>query len=139
MKTIHIILILVVVLAVGVVVSTLSDSGAYVSFAEAAEHPGKEVHVIGTLSPGKDLIYDAAVNPNEFTFYMLDQEGKERKVVYHNAKPQDFEKSENVVIIGSMQNDSVFEASSLLLKCPSKYNDSERPEAFGDKQFGSPQ
>jgi len=137
MKTIHIIIILLVVVVVGVVISTISDSSTYVNFAEAAEKPNKEFHVIGTLSPGKDLIYDAENNPNEFIFYMLDQDGVERKIVYHNSKPQDFERSEQVVIIGSMLNDSVFEAKSLLLKCPSKYNDEEQPERFKDQSFGS--
>jgi cytochrome c-type biogenesis protein CcmE len=54
-------------------------------------------------------------------------------VVYSNAKPQDFEKSEKVVVIGSMKNDE-FIASSLLLKCPSKYN-ANKPEKFGEKAY----
>jgi len=137
MKTIHIVLIILVVVVVGVVISTISDSSTYVSFSQAAEQPNKEFHVIGTLSPGKELIYDAENNPNEFIFYMLDQDGTERKIIYYNAKPQDFERSEQVVIIGSAVNDSVFEAKSLLLKCPSKYNDQEQPERFGEKQFKS--
>jgi len=137
MKTIHIIIIIVVVVAVGVVISTLSDSSTYANFTLAAENPEKEYHVIGTLSPGKELIYDAKNNPNEFVFYMLDENDLEKRVIYHDAKPQDFEKSENVVIIGSMKSDSVFEAKSLLLKCPSKYNDADQPEKFGDKSFGS--
>ncbi|MBL7137935.1 MAG: cytochrome c maturation protein CcmE [Bacteroidales bacterium] len=137
MKTIHIVIIILVVVVVGVVISTISDSSTYVNFTQASEQPNKEFHVIGTLSPDKELIYDAENNPNEFIFYMMDQEGAERQVIYHNAKPQDFERSEQVVIIGSMKNDSVFEARSLLLKCPSKYNDEDQPEKFGEKQFGA--
>ena len=137
MKTIHIILILVVVIAIAVVVTTFSDSSTYVSFAQASEKPGKEFHVIGTLNRDKAILYDAENNPNLFSFYMLDQEGKERKIIYNNAKPQDFEKSEQVVIIGSAKNDSVFEAKSLLLKCPSKYNDENAPQAFEESNFES--
>ena len=137
MKTIHIVIIILVVVVVGVVISTISDSSTYVNFTQASEQPNKEFHIIGTLSPDKELIYDAENNPNEFIFYMLDQEGMERQVIYHNAKPQDFERSEQVVIIGSMKNDSVFEARSLLLKCPSKYNDEDKPEKFGEQSFGS--
>ncbi len=137
MKTIHIIIIVVVVIAVGVVITTLSDSSTYANFTQATENQGKEYHIIGTLSPDRELIYDAENNPNEFTFYMLDENGIEKKVIYHDAKPQDFEKSENVVVIGLMQGDSLFEAKSLLLKCPSKYNDADQPEKFGDKSFGS--
>ena len=137
MKTIHIVIIILVVVIVGVVISTISDSSTYVNFAQAAERPNKEFHVIGTLSPDKELIYDAETNPNEFIFYMLDQDGVERQIIYYDAKPQDFERSEQVVIIGSMKNDSVFEAKSLLLKCPSKYNDEEQPEKFREQSFDS--
>ncbi len=136
MKTIHIILILVVVVAVAIVVSTFTDSGTYSTFSEAAAHPGREFHIIGTLNQSKPLIYDPQANANEFSFHMLDENGEDMRVIYRNAKPQDFEKSEKVVIIGSMQDDH-FEAKSLLLKCPSKYNDQNKPEGFGEKTYSS--
>jgi cytochrome c-type biogenesis protein CcmE len=40
------------------------------------------------------------------------------------TKPQDFERSEQIVLTGSMNGDT-FEASDMLLKCPSKYKDQE--------------
>ena len=46
------------------------------------------------------------------------------QVVLHAGKPQDFERSEQIVLTGQMANDR-FEASDMLLKCPSKYNDQE--------------
>jgi cytochrome c-type biogenesis protein CcmE len=67
---------------------------------------------------------------------MTDQKGAERMVTYKGAKPQDFEKSEQVVVIGKIVDDK-FEASSLLLKCPSKYNEDKKPDSFGDKSFGA--
>ncbi|MFN5363918.1 MAG: cytochrome c maturation protein CcmE [Bacteroidota bacterium] len=42
----------------------------------------------------------------------------------HAAKPQDFERSESIVLTGEMSGD-VFQASEMLLKCPSKYKDQE--------------
>jgi cytochrome c-type biogenesis protein CcmE len=133
MKTIHIILIIVVVVAVAVVVTTMTDAGTYSDFGEAARRPGKELHIIGTLNREKPVVYDPVVNANEFSFYMFDEKGRESKVIYHNAKPQDFEKSEKVVIIGAMKGDQ-FHARSLLLKCPSKYND-DQPAGFTEKSF----
>ncbi len=133
MKTIHIILILVVVVAVAVVISTMTDSGTYSDFSEAASRQGKELHIIGTLNREKPIVYDAQANANLFSFHMFDEKGVECEVVYHNAKPQDFEKSEKVVIIGAMEGKQ-FVAKSLLLKCPSKYND-KQPTAFGEKKF----
>jgi cytochrome c-type biogenesis protein CcmE len=134
MKTIHIILILVLVVAVAVVVTTMTDSGTYSDFTEASAKPGKEFHIIGTLNRNKPVVYDAQKNANQFSFHMFDEKGVEREVVYHNAKPQDFEKSEKVVIIGMIQGEQ-FIAKSLLLKCPSKYND-KKPSTFGEKKFG---
>jgi cytochrome c-type biogenesis protein CcmE len=133
MKTIHIIIIIILVVAVAVVISTMTDSSTYSDFTEAALKPGKELHIIGKLNRSKPLEYDAQKNANRFSFYLIDDKGVEKKVIYNNAKPQDFEKSEKVVVIGSMQGDQ-FMAKSLLLKCPSKYND-KKPSKFGSKKF----
>jgi cytochrome c-type biogenesis protein CcmE len=134
MKTIHIILILVVVIIVAVVITTLSDASTYSNFSEAGRKPGKEFHIIGKLDKAKPIEYDAQKNANQFSFYLVDEKGTEKKVVYNNSKPQDFEKSDQVVIIGSMVNEE-FIARSLLLKCPSKYNSKKVPEKFGTKSF----
>jgi len=134
MKIIHIIIILILVVAVAVVITTMTDSSTYSDFAEAGRKPDKELHIIGKLDRAKPIEYDAKKNANQFTFFMVDEKGLEKQVVYNNAKPQDFEKSEKVVIIGSMKGDQFF-AKSLLLKCPSKYND-KKPSKFGSKKFG---
>ncbi|MCX6284516.1 MAG: cytochrome c maturation protein CcmE [Bacteroidetes bacterium] len=134
MKTIHIIIILVLVIAIAVVITTISDSSTYSDFGEAAKSPGKEMHIIGNLDRSKPLEYDAKKDANRFSFYIIDAKGVVKQVIYHNAKPQDFEKSEKVVVVGSMQGDT-FIAKSLLLKCPSKYNDKKSPSKFGEKEF----
>jgi len=134
MKPIHIILIIALVAVIAIVVTTLSDTGTYSDFGESSAKPGKELHIIGKLSANKPIEYDAQVDPNRFSFYMTDEKGIEKKVIYNKPKPQDFEKSEKVVIIGSMKGDE-FHATSLLLKCPSKYNDDKKPEKFGEKTF----
>jgi cytochrome c-type biogenesis protein CcmE len=134
MKAIHIIIILVLVAVIAIVISTLSDASTYSDFGEAAKVPGKEFHIIGTLNRNKPVEYDAQKNANQFSFYMVDEKGLERKIVYNKPKPQDFEKSEKVVIIGSMKGEE-FVASSLLLKCPSKYNSEKKPEKFSEKKY----
>ena len=122
------------VVAVFFVITLFSESSAYSDFTEASLKPGKELHIIGKLNRTKPMEYDAQKNANQFSFYLVDEKGIEKKVIYNNAKPQDFEKSEKVVIIGSMKGDE-FMAKSLLLKCPSKYND-KKPSKFGSKKFG---
>ena len=64
------------------------------------------------------------MDANVFTFYMVDNKGMECKVVLHKNKPQDFERSEQIVLIGQM-NGQQFEASDILMKCPSKYNEGQ--------------
>ena len=133
MKIKHIVLLVIAAIAVGVVFSTFTDSSTYADFSQARENPGRDLHIIGTLDTTQEVHYDPA-QPNYLSFYMTDSKGETSKVVYYNAKPQDFEKSDNVVITGKMK-DNHFEAGTLLLKCPSKYNDEEKPEAFGEKTF----
>ena len=136
MKTPHIIAILVVVLGIAVVVSTFRDTTTYSNFTEAAKYPGKSFHIIGKLNRDKDIVYDTQKDINHFSFYMIDENGVERKVIYNDAKPHDFEKSYKVVVIGQMNN-NCFEASKLLLKCPSKYNEEKKPEKFAAKQYST--
>lgn len=65
---------------------------------------------------------------------MKDNEGREEKVILLKPKPQDFELSEQLVLTGTMKDDT-FIASDMLMKCPSKYNDEEiyiRSESAGE-------
>jgi len=133
MKRKHILLILVIVVAIGVVISTFADASTYSNFSEAAENPQREFHIIGKLNLQKPVEYDP-VQGDHFSFYMTDANGLEKRVTYRGAKPQDFEKSEQVVLVGKSNGDE-FVASSLLLKCPSKYDDQEKPKGFGDRTF----
>jgi cytochrome c-type biogenesis protein CcmE len=70
------------------------------------------------------MLYNPAMDPNYFVFTIIDNNGEEREVVYYNPKPQDFEKSEQVVVIGSVK-EKTFVADEILLKCPSKYQENE--------------
>lgn len=127
MKKTHIILIAIIAVAIGAIISTYGDASTYEGFETAAENPEKEYHVVGTLNKEKPREYNPQVNANLFTFYLIDEHGKESKVVYHAPEPADFERSEKVVIIGKMTNEG-FDASKILLKCPSKYNEGQAPQ-----------
>lgn len=121
MKKIHIIGIIVIAIALGVIVSTISNSSTYAPFSEATAHPNSTYHVVGKLNKEKPFIYNPETNANLFGFYLVDNEGNERKVLYNGSKPQDFEKSEQIVVIGKIDGDD-FHCSQILMKCPSKYN-----------------
>ena len=122
MKKIHIILIVLIALAIGAIVSTYGDASTYENFSVATKNPGREYHVVGSLNKQKEQHYDPKIDANYFSFYLVDQSGTESKVILRGTKPQDFERSEKIVIIGKMDGDH-FEASKILLKCPSKYTD----------------
>ena len=121
MKKSHIIALVVIAVAVAAILSTVAESSTYATFALASSKEGKVFHVAGKLNHDKERIYNPHVDANLFTFYMRDSEGADRKVLLNAAPPQDFEKSEQIVVIGKMQGDE-FHASSILMKCPSKYN-----------------
>ena len=133
MKKSHIIGIIVIAMAIGIIMSTAGDASTYVSFGEAkelaAEGSKSKVHVVGRLKKDAQghivgMQYDPLIDPNYFSFMLVDTNSFEQQVIYYNPKPQDFERSEQVVITGNMQND-VFVADKILLKCPSKYVEKE--------------
>jgi cytochrome c-type biogenesis protein CcmE len=124
MKRIHIILIVLIAVMIGAMIGAINDSSTYADFDQAFEDPGAEFHVVGQLVKDKETIYDPQSNPDLFIFWMTDVNGKERKVMLHKSKPQDFERSEQIVLIGSAEGDA-FHAEEILMKCPSKYTDGE--------------
>ncbi|WP_423148097.1 cytochrome c maturation protein CcmE [Rubrolithibacter danxiaensis] len=119
MKKTSIIGIIIIAIAIGMIISTYADSSTYGTFNEASE-THTELHVVGQLNKQKELFYDPQKDANYFAFYMVDNKGKECKVVFNGSKPQDFEKSEQIVLTGKMVGDE-FHASKILMKCPSKY------------------
>jgi len=124
MKKIHIVFIVLIAVAIAAIMSTVADSSTYSSFSAAAKNPETEYHVVGKLIKEKPLEYNPQVNANLFAFYMKDNEGTELKVLFKGTKPQDFERSEQIVITGKAKGD-VFQAEKILMKCPSKYNNGQ--------------
>ena len=133
MKKTHIIGIAIIAIAIAIIMSTAGDASSYVSFKEAkelaSEGNNNAVHVVGRLKkdPNNHIVgmqYNPLQDPNYFTFTLVDTNRIEQQVVYYKPKPQDFERSEQVVIIGKMKQDK-FVADKILLKCPSKYVENE--------------
>jgi len=118
MKKTHIVLLIVIAVAIGAIFASLSNASTYANFSDAFAKPGSKFTVVGWLDHSKEIISE----PMKTTFYMKDKENNVRKVVYNEAKPQDFERSESITITGYVEED-VFYASEISLKCPSKYND----------------
>jgi cytochrome c-type biogenesis protein CcmE len=124
MKKTHIIGLLVIAIAIGVIVALVGDFSTYESFAAAKNSPEVEMHVVGVLDRSHPVEYDAVKNANYFGFYMIDKNQDTCHVAFNGTKPQDFERSEQIVITGKMSG-ADFKANHMLLKCPSKYTNKE--------------
>ncbi len=98
--------------------------GGYMNF-DQAEDTGSRAHVVGQWVKERGSSYDP--NQNVFSFYMQDDAGIVRKVEYLNPKPPNFEDAEKLVIEGKIADDA-FVADHILVKCPSKYNDTRALE-----------
>jgi cytochrome c-type biogenesis protein CcmE len=129
MKKTHILIIVVIAAAIGILVSTAGDASTYVGFGEAYEMATagnkKDIHVVGELTKdaeGNIIGLEQGLDKVSFSFVLVDEQGKKQRVEYHEPMPQDFTKSEKVVVIGRYDGD-VFRASKILLKCPSKYQE----------------
>ncbi|QNL48418.1 cytochrome c maturation protein CcmE [Olivibacter sp. SDN3] len=115
--------IIIIAVAIAMIVSIYTDSSTYASFNDA-QKTESEIHVVGELNKAKELHYKPIENANYFAFYMIDNDGTECRVVFNGSKPQDFERSEQIVLTGKMVGEE-FHASKILMKCPSKYNQDE--------------
>lgn len=129
MKKSHIFIIIVIAAAIAVIISTAGDASSYVTFEEAHEMAAngnsQSIHVVGELKKddqGHVLGIVPGADQVSFSFVMVDDNKKEQVVMYKEPMPQDFMRSEKVVVIGGYSGD-MFVADKILLKCPSKYQD----------------
>ena len=129
----------IIVLAVVLLLYVLKDAGTYSTFKEAEQNPDKVITIIGTLNKTKAVVYNPEVNTDLTMMFVSDKDSEEREVYFHGAKPRDIEKSENITLTGKMVN-GIFHAETILVKCPSKYQDGKLDTGkLQDQQFGTAQ
>jgi cytochrome c-type biogenesis protein CcmE len=129
MKKSHIFIIIIISVAITIIISTSNDASTYVTFDQAyqmASNGSKNsIHVVGELKKdpkGNIIGIEPGQDKVSFFFIMVD-ENRKQQIVYHNQPmPQDFTRSEKVVVVGQYSGD-VFVAEKILLKCPSKYQE----------------
>ncbi|KXX71633.1 cytochrome c maturation protein CcmE [Flammeovirga sp. SJP92] len=137
MKKSHIFGLVIIAVMISILVVTAGDASQYVDFSEAyslaADGNTSKVHVIGELQKDKNgnvigIDYNPAKDPNYLAFTLVDDKNVARKVVCYSppASMRDFEKSEKVVVIGRAKGEGQeFLASEILMKCPSKYEETQ--------------
>jgi len=113
----------IVVLAVAYLIFTAArGSTAYYLTVEELKNQGpsaSNVRVAGAIV-GQSIIWE----PHDLTlqFEIADQSGT-LPVVYHGPRPDMFRDGAEVVIEGQYTSSGIFQAHTLLLKCPSKYDE----------------
>ncbi|EJF53365.1 hypothetical protein SapgrDRAFT_1659 [Saprospira grandis DSM 2844] len=124
MKKMQILALIVIAAAIGVLITQASDYQSYGDFSVAMKEIDRNHQIVGQLvvDDARPIVYNPEKDANAFSFYMEDEQGTIKKVVAQMAKPQDFERSEQIVLTGRMQG-SQFIANDMQLKCPSKYQD----------------
>lgn len=131
MKKSHIFALIVIAVAVMIIISTAGDASTYVTFQQAKEMStqgnNNKIHVVGEL-PKNEIGEVVGLQSSEdllsFTFTMVDEENNTQQVFYSEPMPHDFLRSEKIVVIGAFKGD-LFVADKILLKCPSKYQETE--------------
>lgn len=98
-------------------VSFVQTNVEYTDFRTAAA-THKKVQVKGEWVRAKASAFDAA--KSQFVFTMKDDNGREERVVFDGAKPNNFEIA-NAVVVKGRYEEGAFHASEILTKCPSKY------------------
>jgi cytochrome c-type biogenesis protein CcmE len=132
MKTSHIIIIVVIAAAIGIIITSAGDSSTYVNFDQAqkmsVEGNKNSIHVVGELKKdfGGNVV---GIQPGDdkvsFSFIMVDDNQREQTVLHNQPMPPDFTKSEKVVVVGRYSGE-FFVADKILLKCPSKYQEQQQ-------------
>ena len=130
MKKVTIILLVGLAVVVGFGSLFMSDlvaeSTTYSDFKTAKEN-AEEVHVVGQWIRRDEAFYDT--QRDLFHFWMQDTVSNVSQVIYGKPKPDNFESAERVVVMGKFHED-VFYADEILMKCPSKYNETGMGEDF---------
>ena len=132
MKKGHIIGLGIIAVAIVIILTSIGDASSYESFSTAWEMKedgeDKAIHVVGQLKKdgsGQVTGLEVGEDKTSFTFMLVDNEGTEQKVFYNEPVPADFQRSESVVVIGSYREKEIFVADKILMKCPSKYQETD--------------
>lgn len=122
MKSVSILLLVLIVVALAVLVSFMGNLSTYATVQSALDQPGTYVHLVARLDRQAPIEYNALKDPNYVSFTVVDTLQGRVKVVYRNAMPENLATSERLVLKGVVRNGH-FECNDIVMKCPSKYKE----------------
>lgn len=117
MKRGHILGLGIIAVAIVIIITSIGDASTYESFSTAKTMAlnGKTeaIHVVGQLKKGQNGEVEGievGEDKTSFTFIMVDNDGVEQQVYYNEPVPADFQRSEQVVVIGTYKTKEMFVA-----------------------------
>ncbi len=128
MNKAYIIGLLVISVAMGFTLWSFKDTMTPYTDIAGARKMDTTVQVRGTILHDT-AHYDDAIHA--LRFQIQDEKGLKIEVIYHGAKPDSFDTAKETAAHGVIGKDSagqeVFNSDSLVVKCPSKYDDNKTP------------
>ena len=126
MKPAHMIALIVIAITMGVTLYSFSGAIAkHVTLEQAIHDPGVTLQVPGKILKNT-VTYDPSKGGLRFKIADMNNPSEVMQVVYDQPKPQNFDTATSVEVVGQYGQDGVFHASTLLVKCPSKYSDAAK-------------
>ena len=113
----------IIAIAIGVLAWSAFGDGAtyYLTTSELAARGddayGQSVRVAGGIGPGSIDVDDST---RTLRFNVEDEDGS-LAVIYQGTVPDTFQEGNDVVVEGKLGSDGVFQAKTIVVKCPSKY------------------
>ncbi|RYG48979.1 hypothetical protein EON79_02855 [bacterium] len=118
--------VLTAVVAAGAMVAVISafaaNASPYVTFEQARNTGGDRLHVVGEVV--KDSI-NMDVYKHTLSFRLKDSAGTIMTVNHRGDLPNNLSQAPKVVAVGEVKGDR-FESTSLILKCPTKYESEKK-------------
>jgi cytochrome c-type biogenesis protein CcmE len=116
---------IIVAVAVGYLIFVAASGSAayYVTIAQLHERgpSQRNVRVAGNVV-GESIVWEPRDLRLEFD--LVDESGR-MSVVYKGSRPDMFRDEAELVVEGKLSPEGVFEARTLMLKCPSKYEEAD--------------
>lgn len=116
---------LIIVLTVGYLIYTAArgSTAYYVTISELTQQgpSARSVRVAGNVI-GESIVWEAR---DQLLQFEIADEGGLLPVSYHGSRPDMFRDGAEVVVQGKLSPDGVFDARTMLLKCPSKYEEAQ--------------
>ncbi len=85
-------------------------------------YEGKNIQVMGVIAIGSIVRGDEGTT----RFAITDGSGS-LEVTYVGTLPQNFDQGKDIVVVGTFKGGEPFDASKILMKCPSKYEGESAP------------